>query len=80
MTDRDAVRAHLKAAYEGWPRGKKDVDEIVERMNELRAENPDGEFPAPTHEYGDPCTECDALRVLYQLELDRDESSEGTRS
>ena len=41
---------------------------LVERMAELRAEHPDGDYPPPTHGIDDigMCVECDARRCVDQ--------------
>jgi hypothetical protein len=53
---------------------EKDYEDMVkDRMDKLRIEYPDGDYPDPMPEHlGDECLECDSLRRLLNESSQRD--------
>lgn len=69
ITDEEAVRARLASPDAcGGGDDERYVAKVVARMAELRAEHPDGDYPAATHwrEIG-TCAECDARLALDEV-------------
>jgi len=60
----EGVTFRTEYRREPWTQAELSRGTLEARVAQLREEFPAGDFPAPMHPPGEPCTECEAIRFL----------------